>query len=209
MGVALMAVEFCAFPVPLEPIPETVKNKKERKALEEKQARTSRKLKIVRKLLALVLVVAAGYVVATSAYRVANMRTPRSCAGAKNLESWTQMCDWVRENTTQEDVFVVPYTTRTFTWYARRPVVGVWKDIPQDARNLCEWWDRMHIQFYGIDPADPTYSYGRLRSFSLLPDQRLDQIRDRYHATYLVSASDDLPHREPVYKNKHFAVWKL
>ncbi|MDO4583762.1 MAG: hypothetical protein Q4D62_06625 [Planctomycetia bacterium] len=192
MGVALVGVEFCCLGT-----------------VDRKQDRT---LFWRRKLLWLVLLCVGCWQIVESAQRHEKVAPPRSCSGAAKGETWLALAEYVRENTEPDTIFVVPYTTRTFTWYTHRPVVGVWKDIPQDAAGLVEWWNRMQIQFYGVDMNSPMRSYGRLRTFGLLPESRLEKIAKKYgeKCRYIVTPRDDLDWcREAIYENDDFSLYPL
>ena len=40
-------------------------------------------------------------------------------------------------------VFLVPRDAQTFKWYTGQRDVVNWKDVPQDAKTLLEWWRRI------------------------------------------------------------------
>ena len=52
---------------------------------------------------------------------------------------WLAVCDWVRQSTPEDEVFLTPRHQQTFKWYAQRAEVVNWKDVPQDAKSLLEW----------------------------------------------------------------------
>ena len=60
----------------------------------------------------------------------------------ERLESWLATCEWVRENTPTDAVFFTPRSTWAFKWYADRAEYFAYKDIPQDAANVVEWFHR-------------------------------------------------------------------
>lgn len=201
-------------------------SKEERKEIRRKerfQARLQeRRAARARILLLGCLVFMAGSLVFSSAKRFTKPMKPRSCSGASCGQTWLDLCQFVRENTEKTDIFVVPYTTRTFRWFTGRSVVGVWKDIPQDAQGLMDWWQRMQDQFYGFDPSKPVQAYGRTASFTLLPKQKFEYLKKEYGASYVVRNKNDLKGRavvtempngigdyELIYENKDFELRRL
>jgi hypothetical protein len=52
---------------------------------------------------------------------------------------WLDATDWVRQNTPRDARFLTPRRQQTFKWYAERPEVVNWKDVPQDASAVVEW----------------------------------------------------------------------
>jgi hypothetical protein len=57
--------------------------------------------------------------------------------------AWREACRWIAVNTPPDATFYTPRYQQTFKWYAERPEAVNWKDVPQDARGLVEWWQRM------------------------------------------------------------------
>lgn len=62
--------------------------------------------------------------------------------GVSDPIAWKETCDWVARNTPSDACFLVPKNECTFKWYAGRAEVVCWKDIPQDARGILDWWQR-------------------------------------------------------------------
>ena len=57
--------------------------------------------------------------------------------------AWRDACDWIAEHTPPDAVFLTPRYQQTFKWFAGRSEAANWKDVPQDAAKLVEWWQRM------------------------------------------------------------------
>ncbi|MGI9472904.1 MAG: DUF6798 domain-containing protein [Rubripirellula sp.] len=55
---------------------------------------------------------------------------------------WLAVCRWARVSTGCDEVFLTPRHQQTFKWYAERAEVVNWKDVPQDAAALREWYRR-------------------------------------------------------------------
>ncbi|QDV68446.1 hypothetical protein Poly24_21550 [Rosistilla carotiformis] len=89
---------------------------------------------------------------------------------------WRQVCDWVRDNTPPEAVFLSPRHQQTFKWFAQRAEVVNWKDVPQDAPSLIEWKRRMAEIFpRRLGGVRVTIRYDQLRQF-----------REEYKTEYLI-----------------------
>lgn len=231
LGAAVLCVEFATHPVtiPTEKTAEKPEEtsarkltKEERKALRRENRSIERMMNRRRKFLVVLLIALASFQVWESSKRFAKPMKPRSCSGAACGQSWIDLCQFIQENTEPTDVFVVPYTVRTFHWFARRPSVGVWKDVPQDSQGIWDWWVRMQDQFYGFDPSNPVQQYGRVASFTLMPKQKFEYLAKEYGAKYLVRNKNDLKNRqviqdvpngiqdfELVYENKDFELRRL
>ncbi|MGD9126506.1 MAG: hypothetical protein PVH19_03925 [Planctomycetia bacterium] len=121
---------------------------------------------------------------------------------------WMEACKWIArsEEIPPDAVFLTPRQNQTFRWYAHRPEVVNWKDIPQDPESLKEWWDRM-IDIHATGSSDPAY-----RWYPTLADQspiRLQELGRRYGASYVITVSWpplDLP---LVYCNGDFSIYRL
>lgn len=196
--------------------------KEEKKALRREKRSVERMMNRRRKMLVVLLLALVSFQIWESSKRFAKPMKPRSCSGAASGQSWIDLCQFIQENTEPTDVFVVPYTVRTFHWFARRPSIGVWKDVPQDSQGIWDWWIRMQDQFYGFDPSNPTQQYGRVASFTLMPKQKFQNLANKYGAKYLVRNKNDLKNRqviqdvpngiqdfELVYENKDFELRRL
>ena len=55
---------------------------------------------------------------------------------------WIDVCDWIRRRTPPTDVFLTPLDQQSFKWYAQRGEWVSWKDVPQNAEGICNWWNR-------------------------------------------------------------------
>lgn len=56
---------------------------------------------------------------------------------------WQRVCDWIQHATPADARFLTPRRQQTFKWYAQRPEVVNWKDVPQDAAGLMRWKEAM------------------------------------------------------------------
>ena len=76
----------------------------------------------------------------------------------QRFADWTAACRWINNHTEEDELVLTPRGQQTFKWYAERGEVVVWKDIPQDARGITEWW-RLHNEVYPPE----VRSYGLVR----------------------------------------------
>ncbi len=79
---------------------------------------------------------------------------PRSAPPKESIaDGWIDACRWVRDNTPEDAIFLVPRGCESFKWHARRAEAGNWKEIPQDANSIVEW-SRKIERFYA-NPGEP------------------------------------------------------
>lgn len=94
------------------------------------------------------------------------------------LEKWVQVCQWISFNTPADAKFLTPHQQQTFKWYAGRNEIVNWKDLPQDARSIVQWRNRVDE----VIVPQQQYELG-LMSFS---DDQLRELANRYGARYLL-----------------------
>lgn len=92
---------------------------------------------------------------------------------------WRAVTAWIAGNTPAGALFLTPREQQTFKWYAGRPEVVNWKDVPQDAPGLLEWQRRMKLVY----PRDRAHHRHDLAAFS---DQKLAAVARQFGASYIV-----------------------
>jgi len=90
---------------------------------------------------------------------------------------WRDCCEWIRDNTPADARFLTPRWQQTFKWFAERSEVVTWKDIPQDARSVVAWWERLE------EACPPVVSAGGIAALS---DERILELAQRYEFQYIV-----------------------
>jgi hypothetical protein len=117
--------------------------------------------------------------------------------------AWRHVCAWVESNTPADARFITPRTQQTFKWYCGRGEVATWKDLPQDAQHIVEWWRR-------LNELHRDQEQGRWRSsLTELPAQQLRQLGRTYSAGYLVTDAEPRLTLELLYQNDTYAVYRL
>lgn len=96
----------------------------------------------------------------------------------QSQQNWMKVCDWIRQNTPKDAIFITPHQQQTFKWYASRTEVVSWKDIPQDAESIVQW----HQRLKEIQEPQTVSELGLL----MYTDQRLADLAVRYRARYIV-----------------------
>ncbi len=158
--------------------------------------------------LALVLAIAfvAANLGATIAWRQRHLRPPAD-AYTQNLHDWRLLCDWIKENTPADAVFLTPRLTQTFRWNAERAEVVNRKDIPQDADGIVEWW-RRNVDVHGA--SDPHSSDRWRASLAEVGSARLRALAERYGADYVITDAEPplaLPRVGPI--SASYAIYRV
>ncbi len=96
----------------------------------------------------------------------------------ETFKNWKKACQWIRDNTPADSVFITPDAQQTFKWYSGRAEVVCWKDAPQDATGVIEWKKRIEIF---CDP-QKMYPTGLLA----YTDSQLIELAQLYGATHMI-----------------------
>ena len=137
---------------------------------------------------------------------------PRLGAEEKYFDEWRDACLWVAESESiPEDArFLTPRMNASFKWYAHRPNVGVWKEMPQDAESIVDWYERVRVfrMIYWNDRwyRSPSLAYS-------LAYRRADGARDwgeEHEFEYVLCESwPPVQGLEVVYSNERYTVYCL
>lgn len=91
-------------------------------------------------------------------------------------QDWLSVCQWVRANTSEEGLWLTPRHQQTFKWYTHRTELACWKDIPQDSKNMLEWWNRIQ-EAYQKDENDEWKEW---------TTERLYELKKKYGIRYVL-----------------------
>ncbi len=58
-------------------------------------------------------------------------------------DDWQKACQWAREHTPADALFLTPRESFGFKWFAERAEFVNYKDCPQDAAGILQWNDRL------------------------------------------------------------------
>ena len=114
---------------------------------------------------------------------------PRSCPPKASIaKGWLDICRWARENTDPGAVFLVPKGCDSLKWNARRADAGQWKEIPQDARSIVEWYKKMEALYVPIG-AKSSARWNQPLICALINKgrNRYDRICQEYRIDYIIS----------------------
>lgn len=126
----------------------------------------------------------------------------------QRYRAWRDVCRWVEFRTPNDSRFLTPRTQQTFKWFAQRAELASWKDIPQDAESIIEWWRRLEEVY------TPTVIHYGLGSWS---DNQLRLFAQRYDLDYILVDRGRTNRRlglQRVYPataagNRHFEVYRF
>jgi len=123
-------------------------------------------------------------------------------------EDWREVCHWIAENTPPDAKFLALSMKSSFKWYAQRSEVANWKEIPQDARSIVAWWEKLK-DIYIVH--DPTWGSWWVRNAARLGEDRLLTLAAKYQFEYIVTVSEPRLNLEIVFSkpDNMFVVYRV
>ena len=72
---------------------------------------------------------------------------------------WRDACQWAADHTPPGTIFITPRGSNSFKWYSGRDEAATWKDMPQDASHLLDWYRRLDDLYglHGLHNLSPKY----------------------------------------------------
>lgn len=149
-----------------------------------------RKSAFSRRFIGAALLAAALFGVAATLHTKTEPMVPRSAPPKESIAAgWLDICRWAKENTPPDAVFLVPRGCDSLKWNAGRAVVGSWKEVPQDAASLVDWYRRMENLYTPLgDKKSPTRWNQPLCAILINKGRgRFEKLAGRYGFDYIVS----------------------
>jgi len=142
-----------------------------------------------------------GIAVMTLAFAIASPMTPRSrWRETREAADWIDVNTWVRENTPADALF---WATRrrewAFRWYAQRAQYVSYKDCPQDAAGIVDWYERQWT----------LHRWSRAHFDAGYSAHALAELRETTGIDHLIARRDERMEAKPLYQNSTFVVYKL
>jgi hypothetical protein len=147
--------------------------------------------------------VAAGAHLGLTMYSQRQNPTPRGQwpRSATQLADWIEICQVIEAlPETKGKRFLTPRSSTTFKWHAQRAEVVNWKDIPQNAAAIDEWWRRMQ-DIHGVGRPS-----GGTDLFYKSP-QEIRALAGKYQAAYVLAPAQPRLALPEIYRNNSFALY--
>lgn len=114
---------------------------------------------------------------------------PRSNPPKESIsDGWIDVCRWIHQKTDPNAVFLVPRSCESFKWNANRAEIGNWKEIPQDASSIVQWFKQMTL-FYTV-PGAPKETRWNQPLIVVLISKGLPRVQkecEKYQIDYIVA----------------------
>ena len=103
----------------------------------------------------------------------------------QTANDWIKVCYWIRYNTLETSKFWVPRESATFSWYALRSDIGVWKNVPQDATGIVRWSKTMR-ELFSDEKNGIVYGDRLVNIVYLKTPEELERLRSHYGFDHIV-----------------------
>lgn len=139
---------------------------------------------------------------------ISRWRFPAAPADAKlaGVVAWHEACDWAKQNSTPDDLFLVPRTSQSLSWHAGRKSLVTWKDVPQDAASLIDWFNRYSDVFLVEDEFGQMVPVGTL---ALLGTERIRELANKYKIDYVIAREYPPLDFPQVYGNAWYSIYDV
>lgn len=130
---------------------------------------------------------------------------------------WRDVCEWINdpENAIAAEArFLTPQDAVSFKWLTRRPEVAVWKEVPQDAAGIVQWYSVMeeiylHKDKNGVVHREYPVELLLHRSSPQQFRTRMNFLRDKYRFDYILCGKFRRLNLPLEYENAYFVVYRV
>lgn len=118
----------------------------------------------------------------------------------KDQRDWIAACTWIEKNTDLSSMLYATDSGWAIKWYAKRPEYVNYKDMPQDAKSIVEWNNRL----WTIS----NWRRAAMADSKVAPDE-LAALRQSTGIDYLITGEFGPIESEPVFQQGVYRVYKL
>lgn len=130
---------------------------------------------------------------------------------ANYANNYITLTDWIKHNTSENDIFLISPTISTFYVAANRAEYVSYKHLPQDESQIEEWYRRIMI----CNNNEQLRSYGFRNSaqieknFYSLDDKQVIEICRKNRISYYVGLVGKKRELNSVYKNNKYSIYMI
>lgn len=159
-----------------------------------------------RGLVVLLLLVGGTHLVGLSVYRGFQPWARADAGKVADVTDWRDACAWIARETPPDARFLTPFRGHTFKWYAERSEVANWKETPQDAAAIVEWWQRMQSIYRRTEGGGRQWPVAELAELST---ERVLELGRMYDAQFVLTVREPELALERAYENNSYVVYRL
>ncbi len=130
---------------------------------------------------------------------------------AEQSSNWINICRWIKANGPRDAVYLTPPGANGFTSLSDRSNIGDFKNNPDGALYLTEWFERLRDLAGGKLPEGRGFDNRQLlnRAYAALSAEQLVEIGKKYGAEYAVLPRTSKTELEIVHQNDGYRLVKL
>jgi hypothetical protein len=130
---------------------------------------------------------------------------------AEQSSNWINICRWIKANGPRDAVYLTPPGVNGFTSLADRSNIGDFKNNPDGALYLTEWFERLRDLSGGKLPEGCGFENRQLlnRAYAALSAEQLVEVGKKYGAEYAVLPRASKAELEIIHQNEGYRLVKL
>jgi hypothetical protein len=130
---------------------------------------------------------------------------------ADRTSTWVRACEWIKEQTPVDGLFITPPGNNGFTSLSDRSCIADTKNNPDGALHLDEWFRRLKDLSGGRLPEGRGFDNRGLinQAYDALTPEQLIDISKKYRADYAVISSGKQVPFTALYRNQRYQVVKI
>ncbi|MGL6226666.1 MAG: DUF6798 domain-containing protein [Thermoguttaceae bacterium] len=136
---------------------------------------------------------------------------PRNEGSSRNAFLWEDVCNWMNDPTNgipQNARFLTPRETTSFKWKTNRPEVANWKEIPQDAAGIVNWYNTVEELFTFRPDNEPVRRDFPLSSMlERYNPEQFQELREKYQFDFVLCNKYPALKLPVLYENLGFVLY--
>ncbi len=130
---------------------------------------------------------------------------------AEQSSNWINICRWIKANGPRDAVYLTPPGVNGFTSLSDRSNIGDFKNNPDGALYLTEWFERLRDLAGGKLPEGRGFENRQLlnRAYAALSAEQLVEVGKKYNAKYAVLPRTSKAELEVVHQNEGYWLVKM
>lgn len=130
---------------------------------------------------------------------------------AEQRSSWSEICLWIKEHGPRNAIYLAPPGNNDFVYLAERSDVADFKNNPDGALHLAEWFERLRDLSGGELPQGRGFENQPLlnQAFAKLSNSALITLGEKYHARYAVLPKSSATKFAAIYQNDEYRLVEL
>ncbi|GAB4405623.1 MAG: hypothetical protein OHK0053_31570 [Microscillaceae bacterium] len=128
-----------------------------------------------------------------------------------NTCSCAILADWIKNNTSENAMFLTPIDFEHFYLFTERSVLVTFKHSPQKSKDILEWYHRIRLLNKGQEISSKSFEVIKEvnRNYSKLNEAEIKNIKQLYSVNYIILPNKVELSFPQVFKGKKFTIYEI